>query len=93
MAANITRMLAGRNRNVAVQNFNLGLDFSKGPGGARLAQGLYIAVQIPEADQVVWKWDEWVYNQTNGHIVKRTDPSQLIPYNFISFKVSQYEED
>lgn len=93
MAANITKMLAGRNRNVAVQNFSLGLDFSSGPGGARLAQGLYIGVQIPEAEKVAWKWSEWVYDQANGHIVKQSEPDQLIPYNFIAFKVTRYQED
>jgi hypothetical protein len=92
MAIALTKSIAGRNRNVPVQDFYMGLDFGNIPTGARLAEGAYIAVQIPQTFQTVWDWSEWVYNPTNGQIVSNTDPKQLIPYNYIVFGVSRYED-
>jgi hypothetical protein len=51
-AYNLTRSTVKRNRYVAVQEFHLGLDFSPNAIGARLAEGSYIAVQIPENMQL-----------------------------------------
>jgi hypothetical protein len=90
MATNITKMLAAGNREVAVQNFRMSLDFSNGPGGARLAEGLYIAIQIPQEKTVLWKCKEWVYDQANGHIVHKEDRDRLIPYNYVSFTVTKF---
>jgi hypothetical protein len=92
IAAGLTRAIAARNRNVPVQDFYLGLDFSTIATRARLAEGSYIAVQIPEKLQTVWDWSEWVYNPNNGQIVNQADAAQLIPYNYIVFSVSRYEE-
>jgi hypothetical protein len=91
MAVGITNMLAKRNRNVPVQDIFMGLDFTNTPHVARLAQGSYVAVQIPEKDLVEWDWDKWVYNTKNGRIVKKTNKRQLIPYNYLVFSVSKYE--
>jgi len=91
LALGLTKTIASRHRNVAVQDFYLGLDFSQIPMGARLAEGAYLAIQIPESLQVVWDWDEWVYNPTNGQVVNQTDTMQLIPYNYVVFGVSRYE--
>ena len=89
MAYSLTKALAGRNRNVAVQDFYLGLDFGSDPMGARLALGSYLAVQIPEAKQAVWDWDEWAYNPSTGQVVKRADKKELLPYNYVVFGVSR----
>ena len=91
MAYGLTRTLATRHRNVPVQEFHMGLDFSSDPMGARLAEGAYLAVQIPESVQVVWDWSEWVYDPSTGHVVSRTDPSLLIPYNYLVLGVARYE--
>jgi hypothetical protein len=91
MTFGITKTIAQRNRNVPVQEFYLGLDFGGTAMGARLAQGDYIAVQIPENLQTLWSWSEWVYDPNNGHIVKKDDPNRLIPYNYVVFGVSRYE--
>jgi hypothetical protein len=91
MAIGLTKSIAGRNRNVPVQDFYMGLDFSNIPTGARLAEGAYLAVQIPDTLQTVWDWSEWVYNPGNGQVVNKADPTQLIPYNYIVFGVSRYE--
>ena len=93
MAMGIADMLAKRNKNVPVQDFYMGLDFDKGPGGARLAEGEYVAVQIPQTGTVIWKWDEWAFDPASGHIVQKSKPDTLIPYNYISFKVSRYTDD
>jgi len=90
-ALGLTRAIARRNRNVPVQDFYMGLDFSTIAMGARLAEGSYIAVQIPETFQTVWDWGEWVYNPAKGRIVNSEDPTQLIPYNYLVFSVSRYE--
>jgi len=89
----LTKSIARRNRNVAVQDFYLGLDFSSIAGGARLAEGTYIAVQIPEASTAIWSWKDWIYQPGSGQIVSRGDPSELIPYNCILFSVSRYKEE
>jgi hypothetical protein len=91
MAVGLTRLLASRNRNVPVQDFFMGLDFGAVAGGARLAEGTYVAVQIPESDRLVWDWEEWIFSPTSGRIVNRNDPTLLIPYNYVSFGVRRYE--
>jgi hypothetical protein len=91
LAFGLTRSVAGRNKNVPVQDFHLGLDFSNIPTRARLAEGAYIAVQIPESLQSVWDWSEWEYNPANGRVVSKADSQQLIPYNYLVFSVSRYE--
>ena len=87
IAFGLTRMLAQRHKNVPVQEFSIGLDFDPVPGGARLAQGAYVAVQIPEEDEVAWDWQTWVYDPINGTIVKKDERQKLIPYNYIVFSV------
>ena len=92
MAVALTRTLAARHRNVPVQNFQLGLDFTNIPTGARLAEGAYIAVQIPESLEIAWNWSEWMFLQTSGQVVSRANPTQLIPYNYLIFSVTRHEE-
>jgi hypothetical protein len=91
MALALTKAVASRNRNIAVQSFEMGLDFARIPTGARLAQGAYLAVQIPETAEAVWDWREWVYNPNNGRVVNVNDQGKLIPYNYIIFGLSRYE--
>lgn len=93
IAVGLTKSIARRNRNVPVQDFYMGLDFSAIGMGARLAQGSYIAVQVPETLQTVWNWSDWVYNPANGQVVNKADASQMIPYNYIVFSVSRYDGD
>lgn len=91
MALSLTKSIATRNRNVPVQDFYMGLDFSTIATRARLAEGSYLAVQIPESLQTVWDWSEWVYNPSNGQIVNKAEPTRLIPYNYLVYSVSRYE--
>lgn len=92
MAYGITRAIARRTKNVPVQDFHLGLDFSNVPTRARLAEGSYLAVQIPDSIQSTWDWSAWEFSPNSGRIAKREDPTQLIPYNYLVFGVSRYEE-
>lgn len=92
MAFSLTKSIASRNRNVPVQDFYMGLDFGSNPTGARLAEGSYIAVQIPEKLHTVWDWSDWGFKRENGQIVNRTSPNDLIPYNYIIFGVSRFTE-
>jgi hypothetical protein len=89
MAAGITKSLLQRNRNVKVQEFHLGLDFSRVPAGARLAEGAYVVVQIPDTLVEDWDWQEWVYKPDTGNIVRGDDLVTRIPFNYIVFGVSR----
>jgi hypothetical protein len=91
MSLGLTKAIAQRNQNVSVQEFLMGLDFSDDPAGARLAEGSYLAVQIPQSSVLIWDWNEWVFNRANGQIVRKVDPKQLIPYNYIIFGVTKYD--
>jgi len=91
MALGVTKAIAQRNQNVPVQEFLMGLDFSDDPAGARLAEGSYLAVQIPQSSLLIWDWNEWAFNRDNGQVVKKADPTQLIPYNYLTFGVAKYE--
>jgi len=91
MALGLAKMVAKRHRNVAVQDFDLGLDFGADPMGGRLAEGAYLAVQIPESLRPIWNWDEWAYHPNLAQVVKRADHQQTIPYNYLVFSVSRYE--
>jgi hypothetical protein len=88
-ALGLTKAIAQRNRNVPVQDFYMGLDFSAIATRARLKEGSYIAVQIPESSLVVWDWSQWAYNPNNGQIVNRADTTRLIPYNYLVIGVSR----
>src|SRR5437868_1175237 len=76
LALGIAKTMAKRNRNVSVQDFDLGLDFSTISMNGRLAEGSYLAVQIPENQQVRWNWQDWIYHPGIDQVVQRTDPQQ-----------------
>lgn len=90
LAVGITKGIAARNRNIPVQEFYMGLDFGGARMGARLAQGDYIAVQIPMDLQKVWSWDDWEYDAESGQILNVEDGAN-IPFNYIVFGVTKYD--
>jgi hypothetical protein len=92
-ALGLTKMIAARNRNVPVQDFYIGLDFSRIVTRARLAEGSYIAVQIPERITKVWEWSDWVYKASSGQVVNARAAGELIPYNYVVLSVSRYVGD
>ena len=90
IVVSLTKVLAERHRNVGVQNFNLGLDFSDIATRARLSIGSYVIVQIPDSSKDAWDWSKWKYNISSGNIVNKEDSETLIPYNYLIFSVSPY---
>jgi hypothetical protein len=89
IAVGLTKAVASRHRNVPVQNIQMGLDFGGPKLGARLAQGDYIAVQVPFEALRDWDWAEYKLNPRVGEIV-RVDDGSPIPYNYFAFGVSAY---
>jgi hypothetical protein len=91
IAMGITRTVASRYRNVPVQNIQMGLDFGGPQLGARLAQGDYIAVQVPMQAITGWDWSDYKFNPKVGEIV-RADDGTPIPYNYFAFGISAYTD-
>lgn len=85
----VVKALAKRTENVPVQKFYLGLDFEDAPLGIRLAEGNYLAVQVPSETAI--EWHKWVYRPDIGTIVHKADSSETLPYNYLVFRVSRYE--
>lgn len=85
----VVKALAKRTENVPVQKFYLGLDFEDAPLGIRLAEGNYIAAQVPSETAI--EWHKWVYRPDIGTIVHKADNSETLPYNYLIFRVSRYE--
>ena len=63
----------------------MGLDFSSVATGARLAEGSYVVVQVPDRLNRMWSWDEWAYDQQTGQISLKRDGRTLIPLNYVVF--------
>jgi hypothetical protein len=93
IAVGLTKTVASRNRNIPVQDVTMGLDFKKTPSGARLAEGAYVIIQIPETDRQIWNWIDWAFQKSSGQIVKRANTSELVPYNYFVLGVSRYAGD
>lgn len=73
--------LLSRTRNVVVQDFTLGLDLGALSTGARLEEGTYVALQVPEEELDGWRWDAWAFNRETGRLVLRERPGAPLPYN------------
>jgi hypothetical protein len=86
-AVGIAQAIGSRNKNIGVQDFFLGLDFTSSPSGARLAQGSYIVVQAPSRG---WNWSDWTWDTNLGGVVKKSDNSP-IPWNYVVFSVSKMQ--
>jgi len=86
LVSGIVKTFASRHKNIVVQSFFLGLDFSKVPGRARLCEGDYICVQAPDDD---WDWGQWRWNCSRGTIESVNPPHKGIPYNYMLIGVSK----
>ncbi|MGH2510353.1 MAG: hypothetical protein ACRDHZ_23505, partial [Ktedonobacteraceae bacterium] len=91
MAVSLAKTIMTRHENSPVQDFDLGLSFNTQALGGGLAEGTYLAVQVPESEWNTWNWEEWVYLPTRGRIVQRSEYQQTIPYNYLAFGISRYE--
>jgi hypothetical protein len=92
MVLGVTKGIATRNRNVAVQEIDLGLDFGRNAFGARLREGAYVAVQVPAKLHVAWDWDRWRYSARTGEIVSSNGEHETLPYNYVVLGVSRLED-
>lgn len=88
MVIGLTKAIAGRRRNLLVQEFRMGLDFGGTVSGARLSQGDYVVAQIPADQQDTWDWSQWHFDRVRGQIVSKTDANVGIPYNYLVFGVT-----
>ncbi|MEM7516166.1 MAG: hypothetical protein AAF368_04475 [Planctomycetota bacterium] len=90
VATGLVGAILKRNRNVAVQDIFLGLDFSAIATRPKLREGTYVAVQIPDSKTATWDWSDWQYEPTRGRVVaKDSDPPQLIHLNYVTFSISK----
>lgn len=92
LAVGLAKMLCNRNNNINIGPFKMGLDFSTIPLHHHLAEGSYIVTQLPEDLQRTWDWSEWAYRVDSGLIIKKSDPQQRIPYNYLIFSITRYQE-
>jgi len=96
LSEGMTRTLADRNRsraNTPVQDIRLGLDFTRAAGGAALAEGSYIALQIAESVKPVWNWSDYIFHTTSGRLVQKADHTVGLPNNYFVFTVTRYQEE
>ena len=87
MAFSLSRTLAERSKNVSVQDFELGLDFSTISTRPKLREGSYVALQCPRRYYGSWDWNAWTYNASDGS-VRSNDHNDLAPFNYLVFGVS-----
>jgi hypothetical protein len=86
LGTGIAEMVLSRNKNMKVHECYLGLDFDNGAAyGTRLAPGNYIIVQAPDNG---FTWEQWGYDPLNARIVKKNSPSDVVPYNYVIFRVA-----
>jgi hypothetical protein len=90
LCTGLAKMMAARNKNVAVQDFYMGLDFNSNHLGARLAQGDYVAVQVPNHTAI--SWDQWTYDANIQTIRNKDDANMTLPFNYVIFNVSKDPE-
>lgn len=87
-AVGLFKFIAGRNRNVGVQQFELGLDFSDVATRGRLAEGSYVAIQYPGSKSAEWKWADVAYDPDGGRIYRKNAPDEPFDFNYVILGVS-----
>jgi hypothetical protein len=86
----LTKHMAQRHRNVPVQEFRLGLDFSGQSARAALTEGSYVAVQVPGDPDRPFCWEDWLF-LPGGQVISRAEPHRLPPYNYVLLTVTRYD--
>lgn len=92
IALAIAKSFAKRNENAVVQSFDLGLDFTPSPTGARLSEGCYIAAQLPDDVLNEFRWSDWHISPNTGMIRSTQDLAQVFPFNYIIIRVTRFQE-
>jgi hypothetical protein len=91
MVQNVSESIAKRNRNIGVQDFFVGLDFSTTVTGLRLSTGSYIIAQIPKNLQDSWNWSQWKFDKVSGRIINKTDSTINFHFNYIIIGIKRFE--
>lgn len=90
LGTGIAEMVLSRNENKKVHECYLGLDFDSGAAyGVRLAAGNYIVVQAPDSE---FQWEDWAYDPVNARIVKKSHHKDVVPYNYVIFRVTKHTD-
>lgn len=84
-ATGIAEAFARRNENKPVQSFYLGLDFSGAVSRAKLREGVYICVQVPDLGS--WDWSKLRFR--GSQIVFQENLTKRIELNYLIFSVSK----
>jgi hypothetical protein len=93
LAFSLAKYFFGREKNVNIGPFKMGLDFSTIPLHNHLAAGSFIVAQLPEELQRAWNWSDWAYRIDSGLIIKKSDPQQRIPYNYLIFSIARCQDE
>jgi hypothetical protein len=92
LALGLAKYFFGREKNVNIGPFKIGFDFSTIPLHNHLAEGSYVVTQLPEDLQRTWNWNDWAYRIDSGLIIKKADPLQRIPYNYLIFSITRSQD-
>lgn len=86
----IAQFIAGRAKNRPVQDGLVAGGFDTALADApKLRPGTYVMTQAPSAvEGVPWSWGDYVFDRQRGAIVRTTDHSQPIGYNYVAIGVA-----
>lgn len=87
-ATGLVETIGKRNQNVAVQDIDLGLDFSTISTRPKISEGSYVAIQTPIQN---WDWTKWKFFPESGQILSNDASKLPIPYNYIVFSISKVQ--
>lgn len=93
MAVGLAKLIFDRKKSINIGPFKMGLDFSTIPLHSHLATGSFIIMHLPEELQRTWNWNDWAYNIDSSLIVKKADPQQHIPYNYLILSITRCQEE
>lgn len=88
LAIETTRLLAGRSKNVSVQNFYLGLDAKMAAAGGPLVAGNFIVAQVPGPNEI--DWSKYHFDPNTGTVRRREGDRRGLRYNYLIFRVTKH---
>ena len=88
LATATVKVIAKRDKNAVVQQFELGLDFEGSATSARLSYGSYIVVQSDEGNS--WDWTDYEWNAKGMALHPKGKPQESPHFNYLVFAVSPF---
>jgi len=89
-ATGITEYLVEEKKNKVIQEIGLGFDFAGNTEVASLKSGTYISIQTKRNN---FNWSDWYYDKDSSLFKPYDDSSERLPFNHITFVISEYEEE